>query len=86
MQKTLMISKTSEKMTKVWKTYINNNNNKLSQTARVNVKDRQKQKLHEGNISKIKIKNKTRLPELPLSHLKTEYNEESPAKPLSHRP
>lgn len=55
-------------MNKIWDTYINGTN-KFSQTTRMNVKDRQKQKLHEGNISK--IKNKTKLPELPLTNLKT---------------
>jgi hypothetical protein len=46
MQKTLTMSKNNDKITKVWNTYLNNSL-KLSQTARVNVKDRQKQKLHE---------------------------------------
>ena len=74
MQRTLIISRDPQKCkksTKMWNAYVNNNL-KLSQTARVNVKDRQKQRLHEGNISK--IKDKTKLPELsapktePLQH------------------
>lgn len=46
MQKTLTMSKNNDKIAKVWNTYLNNSL-KLSQTTRVNVKDRQKQKLYQ---------------------------------------
>lgn len=60
---TLTMSKNSQKNTKIWDAYMNNQG-KLSQTTRVNVKSQQKQKLHEGNISKIKAK-KDYLDKLP---------------------